>query len=187
MGRIPTYEEAYEILKEYNKEEFHLVHGKTVGEVMAYFAKERDPENVEFWRIVGLLHDVDFEMYPEEHCVKAVEILEKNDVDEEMIYAITSHGFGMTETPNEPKKEMEKVLYAVDELTGIIGAAALMRPSKSTLDMELKSVKKKFKDKKFAAGCDREVIKKGAENLGMSMDDLMAETLKGMQEMEENA
>lgn len=184
MSRIPTYEEAFEILKKYNKESFHLEHGKTVGEVMAFFAKKRDPENLEFWRIAGLLHDVDFEMYPEQHCIKAEEILRENDISDDLIYAITSHGYGMTETKNKPEKEMEKVLYAVDELTGIIGAASLMRPSKSTLDMNLKSVKKKFKDKKFAAGCDRDVIRRGAENLGIEIDELLQETLEAMQEME---
>lgn len=184
MSRIPSYEEAYEILKLYNKEEFHLVHGKTVGEVMAYFAKTRDPGKEEFWRVVGLLHDVDFELYPEEHCVKAEEILEKHDIDPEIIQAVTSHGYGLTDTQNKPEKEMEKVLFAVDELTGIIGAAALMRPSKSTVDMNLKSVKKKFKDKKFAAGCNREVILQGAQNLDMEIDELLQETLEAMQEME---
>lgn len=184
MPRIPTYEEAYEILAKYNTEDFHLTHGKTVGEVMAYFAQKRDPENQEYWRIVGLLHDVDFGMYPDQHCVKAEEILRDHDIDPALIYSVTSHGYGMTDTPNKPEKEMEKVLYAVDELTGIIGAAALMRPSKSTLDMELKSLKKKFKDKKFAAGCDRDVIRQGAENLGMDLDALMEETLEAMKEME---
>lgn len=184
MTQVPSYQEALEILEKYNTEEFHLKHGKTVGEVMAYFAQKRDPDRVEFWRVVGLLHDVDFEMYPEDHCVKAEEILKAHDIDPEIIHAVTSHGYGMTGTPNKPEKEMEKVLYAVDELTGIIGAAALMRPSKSTLDMELKSLKKKFKDKKFAAGCDRQVIKRGAENLGMDLDDLMEETLEAMADME---
>ncbi|MDO5301156.1 MAG: hydrolase [Tissierellia bacterium] len=179
-----SYQQALELLQKYNKEPFHVEHGKTVGEVMAHFAETRDPERVEFWRLVGLLHDIDFEMWPEEHCVKAEELLRKEGISEEMIHAITSHGHGMTGTKNAPELEMEKVLFAVDELTGIIGAARLMRPSKSTLDMDLKSVKKKFKDKKFAAGCDRTVITQGAELLGMELPELMEQTLAGMQKME---
>ncbi len=183
---IPTYEEAVTILEKYTKDPFLLEHGKVVGETMAYFAKTRDPENVEYWRVVGLLHDLDFELYPEEHCVKTAELMAQEGIDESIIRSATSHGYGMTDTPNKPELEMEKVLYAVDELTGIIGAARLMRPSKSYLDMNLKSVKKKFKDKKFAAGCDREVITRGADMLGMSVDDLQAETLDALKAMEES-
>ncbi|MDO5038004.1 MAG: hydrolase [Tissierellia bacterium] len=187
MGKIPSYEEAKLLLEKYTEDEFLLEHGQVVGEVMAYFAKSRDPEHVEFWRVVGLLHDLDFDKYPEEHCVKTEEIMRQEGLDESIIHATTSHGYGLTGTKNQPEKEMEKVLFAVDELTGIIGAARLMRPSKSYLDMELKSVKKKFKDKKFAAGCDREVIKKGAENLGISLEDLLLETLEAMKAMEKAA
>lgn len=184
MGKIPSYSEALELLKKYNKEDFHIQHGETVGYVMRYFAKKYDPDNVDFWQIVGLLHDLDFEMYPEEHCVKQVELMKSEGLDESIIYSTTSHGYGLTGTESKPEKQMEKILFAADELTGIVGAAALMRPSKSTLDMELKSLKKKFKDKKFAAGCSRDVIKQGAENLGWELDELLNETLEAMKEME---
>lgn len=180
MAYIPNYEQALEILKKYNKEGFHILHGQVVGGVMKYFAEKYDAENAEFWEVVGLLHDLDFELYPEEHCVKQVEIMKELDIDESVIKSTVSHGYGITKTDVEPQKEMEKILYAVDELTGIIGAAALMRPSKSVSDMTLKSVKKKFKDKSFAAGCSRDVIKKGAENLGWEMNHLMEETLEAM-------
>ncbi len=182
---IPSYEEALEILKKYNKEEFHIVHGKTVGAVMRYFAQEYDPENVDFWEIVGLLHDLDFELYPEEHCVKQVEIMRAEGLSEDIINSTISHGYGLTGSTVKPEKQMEKILFATDELTGIIGAAALMRPSKSVSDMSLKSVKKKFKDKKFAAGCMRDVIKLGAEQLGWEIDTLLSRTLEAMQAMEE--
>lgn len=184
MTNTLTYPEAEKILEKYTEDDFLLEHGHIVGEVMGYFAEKRDPDNVEYWRIVGLLHDVDYDKYPEEHCVKAEEILKDEGVEESMIHAITSHGYGITETQNKPEREMEKVLFAVDELTGIIGAARLMRPSKSYLDMKLKSVKKKFKDKKFAAGCDRDIIKKGAELLDMPIEDLLQETLDAMKAME---
>lgn len=180
MSYIPNYEEALEILKKYNKDSFHILHGQVVGGVMKYFAEKHDPENVEFWEIVGLLHDLDFGLYPDEHCVKQVEIMKELGIDESIIKSTVSHGYGVTKTDVKPENMMEKILYAVDELTGIIGAAALMRPSKSVSDMEVKSVKKKFKDKSFAAGCSRDIIKEGAENLGWDMDYLMEETLLGM-------
>ncbi len=174
-------EEALEILKKYNKEPFHIQHGETVSGVMKYFANKLGyGEEADYWELVGLLHDIDFELYPEEHCVKAVDILKEEGAEERMINSIISHGWGMTGAAVEPAHEMEKVLFACDELTGLIGAAALMRPSKSVQDMELKSIKKKFKDKKFAAGCDRDVIRKGAEMLGWELDDLMQKTLDAM-------
>lgn len=184
MSYVPNYDEALEILKKYNSESFHILHGETVGGVMKYFAKKHDPENVDFWQIVGLLHDLDFGMYPEEHCVKQVEIMKALYLDEAIIKSTVSHGYGMTKTDVKPELMMEKILFAVDELTGIIGAAALMRPSKSVSDMELKSVKKKFKDKAFAAGCSRDVIKQGAENLEWELDYLLEETLNAMKELE---
>ena len=181
-----TRDRAFELLNEHNKDPFHITHGETVEGTMRYFAREFDPENEEFWGIVGLLHDIDFEMWPEEHCKKAPELLREAGVDEDMIHAIVSHGYGLC-VDVEPEKEMEKVLFACDELTGLIGAAALMRPSKSVQDMELKSLKKKFKDKHFAAGCDREVIKQGAEMLGWELDELLGETLEAMKTCEESA
>ena len=154
---------------------------------MRYFAKKLGyADEEEFWGIVGLLHDIDFEMWPEEHCKKAPELLREAGVDEDMIHAVVSHGYGLC-VDVAPEKEMEKVLFACDELTGLIGAAALMRPSKSVQDMELKSLKKKFKDKHFAADCDREVIKKGAEMLGWELDELLGETLEAMKTCEEPA
>jgi putative nucleotidyltransferase with HDIG domain len=182
-----TKNEAWELLKEYNKDEFHLQHAETVSFVMEYFAKKLGFENeVEYWGIVGLLHDIDFEMYPEEHCVKMIEILKEKGVDETIIQSAASHGYGLTEVKYKPEHTMEKVLYATDELTGLIGAAALMRPSKSTLDMELKSLKKKFKSVSFAAGCSREAIKTGAEMLGWELDYLLNETLEAMKEYEKS-
>lgn len=185
MGRVPTYDEALELVKKYNKEPFHIQHAKTVGAVMGYFAEKFDPENVEYWEVVGMLHDLDFEMYPEEHCVKQVELMKDAGISEDIINSTISHGYGMTGAKVKPEKEMEKILYATDELTGIIGAAALMRPSKSVSDMELKSLKKKFKDKKFAAGCSRDVIRNGAEQLGWELDVLLDETLNAMKATEE--
>lgn len=184
MEKIPSYKEGLELLKKYNKEDFHIQHGETVGAVMGWFAEKYDPDNVEFWRIVGLLHDLDFEMYPEEHCVKQVDIMKDEGLDESIIVSTTSHGYGLTGSASKPEKLMEKILFASDELTGIIGAAALMRPSKSVSDMELKSVKKKFKDKKFAAGCSRDVIRQGAENLGWDLDELLQMTLDAMKATE---
>ena len=173
--------QALELLKEYNKEEFHLSHGQTVSGCREYFANKLGyGENAEYWAVVGLLHDIDFEQWPEQHCVKAVELLEKAGFDGEFIHAVTSHGWGMTGSTAQPEHEMEKVLFAIDELTGLIGAAALMRPSRSCADMELKSLKKKYKDKKFAAGCSRDVIAQGAEQLGWDLDRLLEETLEAM-------
>lgn len=181
-----TREQALELLKKYNKEEFHLRHGLTVEAVMGWYARELGyAEQEAFWATVGLLHDIDFECWPEEHCVKAKQLMEEAGIDPEMIHAVCAHGWGMTGTDAKPEHEMEKVLFAADELTGLIGAAALMRPSKSTKDMELKSLKKKFKDKKFAAGCSRETIAQGAELLGWELDVLLEKTLKAMQEHED--
>ena len=180
-----TRDEAYELLKKYNKEDFHLHHGRRVEGTMRYFANKLGyGDEEEFWGIVGLLHDIDFEMWPEEHCKKAPELLREAGVDEDMIHAIVSHGYGLC-VDVKPEHEMEKVLFACDELTGLIGAAALMRPSKSVQDMELKSLKKKFKDKRFAAGCDRDVIIQGAEMLGWDLDKLLSETLEAMKTCEE--
>ena len=178
MSYIPTPEQAEELLKRYNKEPFHIQHAETVSKVLGEFAKEFDSENADFWRTVGMLHDIDFELYPEQHCVKANEMLHELDVDEEVIHAVVSHGYGIC-CDVEPTKYMEKVLFATDELTGLIGAAALMRPT-GISDMEAKSVIKKFKDKKFAAGCDRDVIRRGAEMLGMELSELIARTIDAM-------
>ena len=178
MSYIPTVEQAKELVMKYNKEPFHLQHAETVSKVMGELAKEYDPENVEFWAAVGMLHDIDFELYPDEHCVKAREMLRELDIDERVIHAVISHGYGIC-IDVEPELFMEKVLFAVDELTGLIGAAALMRPT-GISDMEPKSVKKKFKDKKFAAGCSREVILRGAQMCGWELDTLIAKTLDAM-------
>ena len=173
-------EEAFALLNEFNKEPFHLQHSETVEGVMRWFANELGyGEEADFWATVGLLHDLDFEMYPEQHCKKCVEIIRERGLDERLIHAVASHGFGIC-SDVEPEHTMEKVLFATDELTGLIGAAALMRPSKSVKDMELKSLKKKFKDKKFAAGCSRDVIQKGAEMLGWELDELLEKTLDAM-------
>ena len=184
MSYIPTPEQAEELVKQYNKEPFHIQHAETVSKVMGEFAKEYDPENVDFWRTVGMLHDIDFELYPEQHCVKCVELLQNGGVPEDMIHAIVSHGYGIC-ADVAPEREMEKVLFACDALTGLIWAAALMRPSKSTKDMELKSLKKKYKAKKFAAGCSRDVIARGAEQLGWELDTLLSKTLQAMAETED--
>lgn len=180
-----TREEALKLLKKYNSEPFHLRHGLTVEGVMRYFARDLGYGNEEEkWGIVGLLHDLDFEKYPEEHCIKSQEIMRENGIDEDIIHATASHGYNLT-VDIKPEHEMEKVLYAVDELTGLIGAAVLMRPSKSSKDLELKSMKKKFKDKKFAAGCSRDVIATGADMLGWSLDDLMDKTILAMRDCED--
>ena len=179
-----TREQALALLQKYNKEPFHILHGLTVEGVMAWFAQEMG-EDVEFWSRCGLLHDVDFEMYPQEHCVKAPELLAEIDAGEEMVHAICSHAYGSC-SDVEPTHIMEKVMFAVDELTGLIGAAARMRPSKSVMDMELSSLKKKFKDKKFAAGCSRDVIRQGAERLGWTLDELMEKTILAMRSCEAN-
>lgn len=181
-----TREEAWSLLTEYNKEPFHLQHGETVEGVMRYFAKEQGyGDEIAFWGNVGLLHDLDFELYPNEHCIKCQEIMKERGIDERTIRAVASHGYGIC-CDIEPVHEMEKILFATDELTGLIGAAALMRPSKSVQDMELKSVKKKFKDKAFAAGCDRNIIRTGAERLGWELDDLLQRTLSAMKESTSN-
>lgn len=177
-------EDALKLLKEYNKEEFHIRHALTLESVMGYFAEEYDKDNVDFWKMAGLLHDVDYERCPEEHLKNTPAILSGAGGSEELIHAIMSHGSGIC-SDVEPELYMEKVLFAADELTGIIYAASLMRPSKSTKDMNLKSVKKKFKDKKFAEGCSRDVIKSGAEKLGWELDDLIEKTLLAMQYRED--
>jgi predicted hydrolase (HD superfamily) len=179
-------EKAFEILKKYNKDSFHLQHAVTVEGVMKWFARELGyGDEEEYWGIVGLLHDVDFELYPEQHCIKAPELLSENGVSEDIIHAVCSHGYELT-VDVKPEREMEKVLYAVDELTGLIWAAALMRPSKSTKDMELKSVKKKYKSSNFAAGCSREVIEKGATMLGWELNDLIQKTIEAMRDCEDS-
>ena len=181
---IPTPEEAWELLCEYNEGDFHRKHGRIVGDVLRWYAVKLGYENeADFWQAVGMLHDLDFEQWPQQHCLKEQELLRQKDVDERLIHAVVSHGYKLT-VDVAPQHEMEKVLYAVDELTGLIGAAALMRPSKSVRDMEVKSVKKKYKDKKFAAGCSREVIERGADMLGWSLDDLIGQTLQAMQSSE---
>ena len=178
MSYIPTVEQERELVGRFNKDAFHLQHAETVSKVMGELAKEFDPERVDFWAAVGMLHDIDFELYPEQHCVKANEMLHELDIDEDVIHAVVSHGYGIC-IDVEPTQFMEKVLYATDELTGLIGAAALMRPN-GISDMEVKSIKKKFKDKKFAAGCSRDVIIHGAEMLGWELEALMQKTLDAM-------
>ncbi|MGN0370871.1 MAG: hydrolase [Butyrivibrio sp.] len=175
-----TREEAWELLTEYNKDEFHLEHAQILEQTMKYFANKLGyGDEAEFWGIVGLLHDLDFELYPEEHCIKEQQIMRDRGVDERIIHATASHGYGIT-VDIKPEHEMEKVLYAVDELTGLIGAVAIMRPSKSVQDLELKSVKKKYKTKNFAAGCSREVIERGAAMLGWELDDLITQTIEAL-------
>ena len=180
-----TREEAYDLLKKYNKDPFHIQHALTVETVMKWYAEELGfGADVEYWGIVGLLHDIDFELYTEEHCIKAPELLREGGVGEDIIHGVVSHGYGIT-VDVAPEHEMEKVLFAADELTGLIWAAALMRPSKSTKDMELKSLKKKYKSKGFAAGCSREVIERGAEQLGWELDKLLTMTLEAMKATED--
>ena len=181
---IPTREEAWEWVKEYNDSDSLRKHALAVEGVMRHFAKLKNPQEEELWGVVGLLHDLDYEKYPDQHCTKVREILGEKGVDQDVIRAVASHGWGMC-SEVEPQSEMEKTLYTIDELTGLINAAALMRPSRSVMDMELKSAKKKFKDKRFAAGVDREVIIQGAQRLGMELDDVISETIKGMQEVAE--
>ena len=179
-----TRDEAYSLLCEYNKDKFHIKHALTVEGVMKYFANELGyGDEVEFWGIVGLLHDLDFEQFPDRHCIKEQEIMRERGIDERIIHATASHGYALT-VDIKPEHEMEKVLYAVDELTGLIGAVALMRPSKSVSDLELKSVKKKYKNLKFAAGCSREVIERGADMLGLELDDLIQRTILAMRSCE---
>lgn len=181
-----TRDEAFSLLKKYNKDPFHIQHALTVEAVMKWYANELGyGEDAEYWGIVGLLHDIDFELYPEEHCLKAPEMLREAGVGEDVIHSVVSHGYGITVGRGvtidvAPEQEMEKVLFAADELTGLIWAAALMRPSKSTKDMELKSLKKKYKSKGFAAGCSREVIERGAQQLGWELEKLLTMTLQAM-------
>lgn len=187
-----TRDNAFELLKKYNKDPFHLQHAITVEAVMKWFAKEEGYEDeAEYWGIVGLLHDIDFELYPDEHCLKAPELLRNGGISDDIIHAVCSHGYGITVGNGatievEPVNHMEKVLFAVDELTGLIWSASLMRPSKSTKDMELKSLKKKYKSKGFAAGCSREVIERGASQLGWELDTLLEKTLHAMAETEDD-
>lgn len=177
-----TREQALALLQKYNQEPFHILHALTVEGVMRWYAQQ-EGEDADFWGLCGLLHDVDFERYPEQHCVKAPELLAEINASPEMVHAICSHGYGLC-CDVEPTHEMEKILFAADELTGLIGAAALMRPSKSVQDMELKSLKKKYKSNGFAAGCSREVIQRGADMLGWSLDELLTRTLDAMRVVE---
>ncbi len=184
MEHIPTFEEAERLLKLYNEQEFHLSHDYTLAGIMRYFAKQYDPEKVEYWAVVGLLHDIDFELYPDKHCIKAKELLEKAEVDKGIIRAVQSHGYGLTGVDIAPEHIMEKILFATDELSGLIWASALVRPSKSVLDLPVKSVMKKYKSPAFAAGCSREVIAKGAEMLGWSLEELVQKTIDAMRQLE---
>ena len=179
-----TRDGALALLKKYNREAFHIQHALTVEGVMRWFAGELGyGEEADYWAITGLLHDIDFELYPNEHCVKAPELLREGGASEDMIHSVCSHGYGIC-SDVKPEHEMEKILFAVDELTGLIGAAALMRPSRSVMDMEVSSVKKKFKDKRFAAGCSRDVILQGAENLGWELNELFEKTILAMRSCE---
>ena len=179
-----TRAQALALLQKYNREPFHIFHGLTVEGTMRYFAREMG-ENEDFWGLVGLLHDVDFEKYPEQHCLKAPELLSEIGAEPEFIHAVRSHGYGIC-CDVEPTLPMERVLFAADELTGLIGAAARMRPSKRVMDMEVASLKKKFKDKKFAAGCSRDVITQGAERLGWTLEELMEKTILAMRSCEDS-
>ena len=181
-----TRNKAFELLKKYNKDPFHIRHAITVEAVMKWYAKDLGySDDAEYWGIVGLLHDIDFEQYPDQHCIKAPDLLQEAGVGEDIIHSVCSHGYGIT-VDIKPEHEMEKVLFASDELTGLIWAAALMRPSKSTKDMELKSLKKKYKSKGFAAGCNRDIIEQGAEMLGWDLSVLLEKTLKAIQESEDS-
>ena len=185
MNSNLTRDEAVALLKKYNKEPFHILHALTVEGVMRWYADETgNGADADFWATAGLLHDIDFELYPEEHCKKAPELLKEGGASDELIHAVCSHGYGIC-CDVEPSCEMEKILFAADELTGLIGAAAKMRPSKSVCDMEVSSLKKKYKDKKFAAGCSRDIIAKGAENLGWTLEELMEKTILAMRSCEE--
>ena len=184
MKTAMTRETALEALKKYNKEPFHILHALTVEGVMRWFAQDQGyGEEEDFWGIAGLLHDIDFEMYPEQHCVKAPELLREAGAEDELIHAVCSHGYGLV-SDVKPEHQMEKILFASDELTGLIGAAARMRPSGSVMDMEVSSLKKKFKDKRFAAGCSRDVIREGAEGLGWTLEELMDKTIQAMRSCE---
>ncbi len=181
-----TRDQALELLKKYNKEPFHLLHALTVEAVMRQLAEELGyAQEADFWAMCGLLHDIDFEQFPQQHCKKAPELLAEIQAPAELVHAVCSHGYGLV-TDVKPEHEMEKVLFATDELTGLIGAAARMRPSKSVCDMEVSSLKKKFKDKKFAAGCSREVIRQGAEMLGWPLETLFEKTLAAMRATEKS-
>ena len=180
MPTIPTRDDAWALLTEYNQDPFHLEHAQIVEQTMRYFADKLGyGDEQDFWGIVGLLHDLDFEQFPDQHCLKEQEIMRQRGIDERIIHATASHGYGIT-VDIQPEHEMEKVLYATDELTGLIGAVALMRPSKSVQDLTLKSVKKKYKSKNFAAGCSREVIERGADMLGWTLDDLITQTIEAL-------
>ena len=181
MSKMLTRDEALALLKEYNESDALVKHGLAVEGVMRHFARKYG-EDEEKWGIVGLLHDLDYEKYPDQHCVKVQEIMQERDIDPEIIRAVASHGYGIC-GDIEPKSQMEKVLYTIDELTGLVNATAIMRPSKSVLDLETKSVKKKFKSKGFAAGVDREIIKKGCERLEMDLGDVIEEVILGMREV----
>jgi predicted hydrolase (HD superfamily) len=186
MESKDTREEAFTLLRKYNKEPFHIQHALTVEGVMRWYANELGyGDESDYWAMTGLLHDIDFELYPEQHCRKAPELLREGGVGEDMIRSVCSHGFGIC-ADIKPEHEMEKVLFAVDELTGLIGAAARMRPSKSVMDMEVKSLKKKFKDKSFAAGCSRDVIRQGVENLGWDLNDFFEKTIMAMRSCEQS-
>ncbi len=180
MSYIPTVDQARDLVKQYNRDAFHLQHAETVSKVMGQIAKKYDPENEDFWRAVGMLHDIDFELWPEQHCVKADSLLRELDMDEALIHAVVSHGYGIC-ADVEPTLYMEKVLFATDELTGLIGAAARMRPT-GLEGMDAKSLNKKFKDKKFAAGCSRDVIRRGAEMMGVDLNELFDATIDAMRE-----
>ncbi|MDO5548026.1 MAG: hydrolase [Eubacteriales bacterium] len=185
MSEGLTRDEAWKLLTEYNQDHFHLKHALTVEGVMRYFAEELGyGEEKDFWGVVGLLHDLDFEQFPEQHCIKSQEIMRERGLDEKLIHATASHGYALT-VDIKPEHEMEKVLYAVDELTGLIGAVAIMRPSKSVSDLEVKSVRKKYKNAKFAAGCSREVIQRGADMLGWELNDLIDRTILAMRSCED--
>ncbi len=182
-SKVPTREEAYQLLTEYNKSDSLIKHALAVEGVMRYFARKRG-EDEEKWGVIGLVHDLDYEQFPEEHCHKSEEILKERGWPEEYIRAVISHGWGLC-SDVEPQTELEKVLYAIDELTGLVVTTALVRPSKSIMDVKVKSVKKKWKDKRFAAGVDRSIIEKGAQKLGIEVSDLIADTIAGMQEVAE--
>ncbi len=180
MPTIPTRDDAWALLTEYNQDPFHLEHAQIVEQTMRYFADKLGyGDERDFWGIVGLLHDLDFEQFPDQHCLKEQEILRERGIDERIVHATASHGYAIT-VDIQPEHEMEKVLYATDELTGLIGAVALMRPSQSVQDLTLKSVKKKYKSKNFAAGCSREVIERGADMLGWTLDDLITQTIEAL-------
>ena len=186
MSEYIKRDDAFELLKKHNKDPFHIQHALTVEGIMKWYAGELGySDEAEYWGIVGLLHDIDFEEYPEEHCIKAPELLRAGGVSEDIIHAVCSHAYGIT-VDIKPEHEMEKVLYAVDELSGLIGAAVLMRPSKSVQDMELKSLKKKYKSKAFAAGCSRDIIEQGAEMMGVELDKLLEDTIMAMRSCEED-